>query len=43
MTAYVWPIAVIFLAALGELMGLRVLRARWANEQPHAPQEVRES
>ena len=44
-TTYVWPIAVIFLAAVGEMVGLRVLRQRWANEQPQAPalQEVPES
>ena len=45
LTAYIWPIAVIFLAAVGEMIGLRALRRRWANEQPQAPahQEVRES
>jgi DMSO reductase family type II enzyme heme b subunit len=36
-TTYVWPIAVIFLAAVGEMVGLRVLRQRWANEEPQAP------
>ncbi len=45
LTAYLWPIAVIILAAFGELVGLRVLRRRWANEQPQTPatQQVRES
>jgi hypothetical protein len=44
-TTYIWPVAVIFLAAVGEMVGLRVLQQRWASEQPQAPalREVPES
>ena len=35
-TTYLWPVAVILLAGVGEVFGLRFLRRRWAGEQAPA-------
>ncbi len=35
-TVYLWPVAVVLLAAVGEVFGLRFLRRRWAAEQAQA-------
>ena len=41
-TTWLWPLAVVFVAGGGEVIGLRRLRRHWASQAPEAAAALRE-